>query len=138
MAVKLHSSEYFITLMQAFDIIYGEVFNYFIHHSPRDLVKTNTKIDHMYIKSCCEIQLHKKFTPYISSLYTHTPTEIIDILYSTIFGENGKLLDDFVYQTKGHGWCKRVFPPTDNEMYTFVVHCVTEETKNQFKKMIIL
>ena len=136
MAVKLHTSDYFISLMRMFDIIYGEMLHYFIQHSPKDLVKTGIKHDE--IKLYCAFQIHKQFTPYVLSLYKHTPQEIVDILYSTIFGENGKLLDDFVFQTKGNGWCKRVFPPTDNEMYTFIVDCVTEETKTQFKKMIIL
>ena len=126
-----HSSDYFLALMNVFDIIYDEVFIYFMHHSPKTLVATNVKIDHASIKEKCIQRV--KYSPFSRPI-----PEVITILYATLFGENGKYLDEYVYQTKGHGWCKRIFPPTDNEMYSFIVQRVTVETKNQYKKMSVL
>jgi len=135
--MALHSSDYFVTIMKLFDIIYGETLDYFIQHSPKDLVK-HQNINHNGIKTQCVGKINKHFSIHTLALFKHSPTEIVNQLYSLIFGENGKWLDDFVYQTKGKGWCKRNFPPSDNEMYSFVVQCVTDETKQQFRKMIIL
>jgi hypothetical protein len=137
MAVKLHSSDYFISLMKVFDILYTEMLGYFICHSPKDLVKHHQFVNHDSIKTRC-IEKLTQFSPHTLVLFKHSPTEIVNKIYSLMFGENGKLVDDFVYQTKGHGWCKRVFPPSDNEMYAFVVQCVTDETKQQYKQMIVL
>ena len=137
MAVKLHSSDYFISLMKVVDILYTEMLGYFICHSPKDLVKHHQSVNHDSIKANCVEKLNQ-FSPHTLALFKHSTPEIVNQLYSLIFGENGKALDDFVYQTKGHGWCKRVFPPSDNEMYAFVVNRVTDETKQQFRQMIIL
>jgi hypothetical protein len=133
-----HQSDYFISLMKLIDIIYDEVLTYFINNSPKKLVQLQQQIDHLYIQDKCINKINRQFTTHTLSLYSHTINEIISILYNTIFGENGKLLDDYVYQLKGQGWCKRVFPPTDNEMYFYIVNCVTTETKKQYKKMIII
>jgi hypothetical protein len=130
-----HTSDYFFALMKLFDIVYDEVLTYFIHTSPKILVTTSRQIDHDGIKERCIHQTNKHF---IISPFTHSISELVTIVYNTFFGENGKLLDDYVYQTKGQGWCKRVFPPTDNEMQSYIVQCVTEETQKQYKKMLIL
>ena len=126
-----HSSDYFLALMTVVDIIYDEVVTYFIHHSPKSLVASNVKIDHVTIKEKCIQRI--KYSPFSRPI-----PEVVAILYATLFGENGCHLDTYVYQTKGHGWCKRVFPPTDSEMYTYIVERVTTETKQQYKKMCVL
>ena len=129
-----HTSDYFFALMKLFDIVYDETLSYFIKNSPKSLVTKKQQIDHDGIKEKCIHQANKHF---IISPFKHSMPEIITIIYTTMF-ENGKLLDTYVYQTKGQGWCKRVFPPTDNEMYSYIVLCVTKETKQQYKKMLIL
>ena len=130
-----HTSDYFFALMKLFDIVYDEVLTYFIHTSPKILVTTSRQIDHDGIKERCIQQTNKHFR---ISPFTHSISELVTIVYNTLFGENGKQLDDYVYQTRGQGWCKRIFPPTDNEMQSYIVQCVTKETKNQYKKMLIL
>ena len=130
-----HTSDYFFALMKLFDIVYDETLNYFIKNSPKSLVSKKQQIDHDGIKEKCIYQANRHFTHLY--LFKHSMPEIVTIIYTTLF-ENGKLLDDYVYQTKGQGWCKRVFPPTDDEMYYYIVKCVTEETNKQYNKMIVL
>jgi hypothetical protein len=125
--------------MKLFDIVYDETLSYFIKTSPKTLVTSTQQIDHDGIKEKCIHQANKHFTHHsVAQLFKHSMPEIVTIIYTTLFGENGKLLDTYVYQTKGQGWCKRVFPPTNNEMLNYIVLCVTKETKQQYKKMLIL
>ena len=130
-----HTSDYFFALMKLFDIVYDETLTYFIQTSPKMLVSMKQQIDHDGIKEKCIHRISKHF---IIHPFVHSIPDIVIILYNTLFGENGKHLDEYVYQTKGKGWCKRIIPPTDNEMYSYIVQCVTNETEKQYKKMIVL
>ena len=63
-----HSSDYFVTLMKVFDIVYGEMMDYFIQHSPKHLVKTKCQVNHTEIQKRCVEKL-QQFSPYTLSVF---------------------------------------------------------------------
>jgi len=127
--------EYRNDILNAIGIIYDVVFQYFINTSVKKLVddlKQDKYIDHQeLIDQCVDILKKKQEQKQIRQFHVE-PEEVITKLYYCIFGEKGQQINDFIYAKKGKGWCERYFPPTDHEMYTFIVDKITHETKIQF------
>ena len=135
-------------ILKVIDIIYDVVLNYFIHKTPKQLVQELMKeelikeelmkedapelFNHNELIQLCVTILKSKQSQYQISKFDHAPEEVIRQLYNCIFGENGQHMNEFIYAKKGKGWCQRYFPPSNAEMYKFIVDKITHETKIQF------
>jgi len=135
------NKEYRDAIINVIDVIYGVTLDYFIHKSPKQIVaelKDEKYFDHkMLIYKSIEI-INKYPVKYNLSIFEKPLPDIITQLYYCIFGQDAQDLNNFIYLKKGKGWCERYFPPSDNEMYTFVVDHITIETKRQFLNPIKL
>jgi len=135
------NKEYRDAILSLIDVIYDVTLTYFIHKSPKQLVeelKDEKYFDHkMLIDKCIEI-INKYPVKYNLSNFKKPLPDIISELYYCIFGQDAQDLNNFIYLKKGKGWCERYFPPSDNEMYTFIVDQITRETKHQFLNPIKL
>jgi hypothetical protein len=127
--------EYRNDILNVIGIIYDVVLHYFIQNSAKQFVdKLNQSIYFNHdelIQMCVDILKKKQEQKQIRHFHLD-PEEVITKLYYCIFGEKGQQINDFIYAKKGKGWCERYFPPTDHEMYTFIVDKITHETKIQF------
>ena len=123
------------------DVIYDVVLHHFIHKSPKQIVaelNEDKYLDHNELIAKMVEIVNKNKSIYPVSMFFENPTNVITQLYYCIFGQNGDKLNAFIYLKRGKGWCERYFPPSDNEMYTFIVDSVTIETKRQFTNPIKL
>ena len=133
--------EYRNDILNAIGIIYDVVFQYFINTSAKQFVdelKQDKYFNHDELIQMCVDILKKKQQQHAIRNFHVEPEEVIARLYDCIFGLKGQAMTDFIYSKKGKGWCERYFPPTDNEMYTFIVDKITYETKIQFYNPIKL
>jgi hypothetical protein len=135
------NKEYRNAVLTMMDVIYDVVLTYFIHKSPKQIVaelNQDKYFDHNELIAKMVDIVNKNKINYPLSMFSETPTHVITQLYYCIFGQNGDNLNAFIYLKKGKGWCERYFPPSDHEMYTFIVDSITSETKRQFNNPIKL
>jgi hypothetical protein len=114
----------------------------FIHKSPKQIVEElesdGKHFNHNEMIEKSILLLERNKLNYNFDLFKCDYTYVVKRLYEIIFGENGEIMDNFIYAKKGKGWCERYFPPSDNDMYTFIVDQITYHTKIQFCNTIKL
>jgi hypothetical protein len=135
------NAEYRDAVLTLIGDIYDVMLSYFIKKSPKEIVaelKQDKYFDHTILIDQTIEQVKKNPHKHNLAVFSGQLDDIIKQLYYCIFGEKGTQIDEFIYLKKGKGWCQRYFPPTDNEMYKFIVDSVTIETKRQYKNPIKL
>lgn len=134
--------EYRDQVLNIIGVIYDVILSHFILNSPKQIVtefeKNKTRINHNDLIEQAIGLIEKNKMNYNFDLFKSEYKYVIKQLYEIIFGDNGQIMDEFVYAKKGKGWCQRYFPPTDNEMYAFIVDQITYHTKIQFYNTIKL
>ena len=135
------NKEYRDALMGIIGVIYGVTLDYFIKNSPKMIVtqlNEDKYFDHtILIEEILQI-INRNKVHYQVSMFSESIENVVTKLYYCIFGENAYDLSAFIYLKKGKGWCERFFPPSDNEMYKFIVDKITNETKRQYTNPIKL
>ena len=129
------TKEYRDAVLTVIGAIYDVTLDYFIKKSPKEIV-TELKEDKYFDNAELIHQIIERIKRnphnYNMSVFTESPINTVTQLYYCIFGPKGEYLNEFIYLKRGKGWCQRYFPPTDNEMYKFIVDSVTIETKRQY------
>lgn len=108
------------------------IMNYFIFNI--SIVLNNKEIEHTKIKKECLIKILKG--DYNLSVFSKEPKLVVDIIYNKMFGENGILLDNYLFKIVGKGSFKRIIPPSNNEIYYFVINCISKESQNKYNYFI--
>jgi hypothetical protein len=117
-------------------LIYQVTLEYFIFNIPEQIVKTKQEIDHDQIKNNCLKLFSKQIHKEELAQFSNTPTKIIEIIYENMFGKHGILLDNYLFKVVGKGQFKRIIPPSNNEMYRYIVKCVTDESSKKWDFII--
>jgi len=108
------------------------IMNYFIFNI--SIVLNNKEIEHTKIKKECLIKILKG--DYNLSVFSKEPKLVVDIIYNKMFGENGILLDNYLFKIVCKGAFKRIISPSNNEIYYFVINCISKESQNKYNYFI--
>ena len=129
-------------ILNIIGLIYDVTLTQFIHKSPKQIVaeleSDGKHLNHNEMIEKAILLLERNKLNYNFDLFKCDHTYVVKRLYEIIFGENGQIMDEFIYAKKGKGWCQRYFPPTHDEMLKFIVDQITYHTKIQFYNPIIL
>ena len=136
------NTEYRDQILNIIGVIYDVTLTKFIHELPQQIVAEletqDKRINHTEMIEQSIMLLEKNKINYNFDLFKCDHSYVVKRLYEIIFGENGEIMDNFIYAKKGKGWCQRYFPPTHDEMLSFVVDQITKHTKIQFYNPIKL
>jgi hypothetical protein len=133
---KIEYAIYRKALSSVEKLVYNSTLEYFIFNPPNNLVKQNKKIDHEQIKQECFKLFHKQIHQDELAQFSKEPAQIIEIVYENMFGKNGILLDNYLFKEVGKGHFKRILPPSNNEMYRYIVKCATDESVKKWDFII--
>ena len=106
--------------------------NYFVFNI--SIVLNNKQIEHDKIKEECLNKILK--SDYELNVFSKQPNIVVDVIYNKMFGENGIELDNYLFKIVGKGQFKRIIPPSNNEMYFFVINCISKESQNKYNYFI--
>lgn len=129
---KIEYAIYRKALSNVENLVYISTLEYFIFNLPNEFVKQNKKIEHDQIKQECLKLFHKQIHEEELAQFSKEPEQIIEIIYENMFGINGILLDEYLFKVVGKGQFKRIIPPSNNEMYKYIVKCVTDESSKKW------
>jgi hypothetical protein len=135
------TAEYRDAVLTVIDDIYDITLSYFIKKSPKEIVaelNQDKYFDHTILIEQIIEQVKRNQQKHNLSVFSESLIHIITKLYYCIFGDNADQMNSFIYLKKGKGWCERYFPPSDSDMYKFIVERITTETKRQYTNPIKL